>query len=52
VIVTSAYSKETVDALFAGLAVEHFIRKPFQIADIARLLQEILPAKSKRGPTP
>jgi CheY-like chemotaxis protein len=30
VIVTSAYSKETVDASFAGLAVEHFIRKPFR----------------------
>jgi PAS domain S-box-containing protein len=52
VIVTSAYSKETVDALFPGLAVEHFIRKPFQIGDIARLLEEILPVRPKRGPTP
>jgi two-component system cell cycle sensor histidine kinase/response regulator CckA len=44
VIVTSAYSKETVDAFFAGLAIEHFIRKPFQLGDIVRLLGDVLSA--------
>ena len=38
VILTSAYGKETVDAIFAGLRVEHFIRKPFQLGDLVRLL--------------
>ena len=51
VIVTSAYSKETVDASFAGLAVEHFIRKPFQLGDIASLLRGApSPRKSSPGP--
>ena len=49
VIVTSAYSKETVDASFAGLAVEHFIRKPFRLADIARLLGGVLSAEARPG---
>jgi PAS domain S-box-containing protein len=42
VIVTSAYSREMVDASFAGLKVEHFIRKPFQLADIGHLLGHVL----------
>jgi PAS domain S-box-containing protein len=42
VIVTSAYSKDTVDASFTGLKVEHFIRKPFQLGEIAQLLGEVL----------
>ena len=42
VIVTSAYSKETVDAFFTGLRIDHFIRKPFQLGDLTRLLGEIL----------
>ena len=42
VIVTSAYSKETVDASFAGLAVENFIRKPFQLDDIALRLGQVM----------
>jgi CheY-like chemotaxis protein len=50
VIVTSAYSKETVDALFAGFRVDHFIRKPFQLGDLARLLGEILSVKSGLSP--
>ncbi len=48
VIVTSAYSKETVAAEFGGLAIEHFIRKPFQLGDIARLLED-QSIKSRRG---
>ena len=34
VILTSTYSKEIVDARFAGLPVERFIRKPFQLIDL------------------
>ncbi len=42
VIFTSAYSKEAVDASFAGLQVERFIRKPFQFVDLMGLLQDAL----------
>jgi two-component system cell cycle sensor histidine kinase/response regulator CckA len=41
-ILTSAYAKKTVDAAFAGLRVEHFIRKPFQLRDLMRLLRGTL----------
>lgn len=34
VIVTSTYTKDIVDARFAGLPVERFIRKPFQLIDL------------------
>jgi CheY-like chemotaxis protein len=44
VILTSAYGRETVDAAFDGLKIDHFIRKPFQIADLMSLLQEALSA--------
>jgi PAS domain S-box-containing protein len=40
VVVTSAYSKETVDASFAGLPLPQFIRKPFMVSEIVRLLKE------------
>jgi len=43
VILTSAYGKETIDTAFAGLRVEHFIRKPFQLRDLMNLLQATLP---------
>jgi two-component system cell cycle sensor histidine kinase/response regulator CckA len=39
-IVTSAYSRETVDASFAGLRIERFIRKPFQLLDLMGLLHD------------
>ena len=42
IILTSAYGKENVDATFAGLRVEHFIRKPFHLADLVACLQEAL----------
>ena len=51
VIVTSAYSKETVDSSFAGLAVEHFIRKPFRLVDIARLLGDVMSGEARPGRT-
>ena len=40
VVVTSAYSKETVDASFAGLPLLQFVRKPFMVSEIVRLLKE------------
>jgi two-component system, cell cycle sensor histidine kinase and response regulator CckA len=42
VILTSAYGREAVDASFAGLRVESFIRKPFQFVDLIGLLQDTL----------
>jgi hypothetical protein len=44
VILTSAYSRETVNASFAGLSIEGFIRKPFQMIDLIGLLEEALSA--------
>ncbi len=51
VIVTSAYSKETVDSSFDGLAVEHFIRKPFRLVDIAHLLGDVMSGEARPGRT-
>jgi two-component system cell cycle sensor histidine kinase/response regulator CckA len=42
VILTSAYGKETVAGSFAGLPVERFIRKPFQLAELVAVLQDAL----------
>jgi DNA-binding response OmpR family regulator len=42
VILSSAYGKETVDATFTGMRVDHFIRKPFQLGDLVSLLQDVL----------
>lgn len=42
VILTSTYSREIVDATFAGLPVELFIRKPFQLTDLFGLLGNAL----------
>ena len=39
-ILTSAYGREAVTALMAGLAVENFIRKPFHIDDLVTLLKD------------
>jgi two-component system, cell cycle sensor histidine kinase and response regulator CckA len=41
VILTSAYSRETVEASFAG-PVEFFIRKPFRLADLMGLIRDVL----------
>jgi PAS domain S-box-containing protein len=45
VILTSAYSRETVDASFAGLPVERFIRKPFRLGDLVSMLETLFPNK-------
>jgi PAS domain S-box-containing protein len=46
VILTSAYSQESVRAQFTGLTVEHFIRKPFRIDELVNLLHDTLSARS------
>ena len=38
VVITSAYSREAVEASFAGLQVERFIRKPFRLDDLISVL--------------
>jgi CheY-like chemotaxis protein/two-component sensor histidine kinase len=45
VVLTSAYSKETVDASFTGLRITHFIRKPFRLRELAGVLRDALSAK-------
>lgn len=39
VVVTSAYGKETVDATF-GVRGYHFVRKPFRLDELLRILTE------------
>ena len=46
VVVTSAYSKESVEATFAGLRIQDFIRKPFQSSELVRLLVEPVPGEA------
>jgi PAS domain S-box-containing protein len=43
VVLTSAYSKETVDVTNLGMEGNHFIRKPFLLADVIRLLTGLVP---------
>ncbi len=46
VVVTSAYSKELVEASFAGLRIQDFIRKPFHLSEMVRLLDEPVPTEA------
>ncbi len=41
IILTSAYGKERVLSGFNALPVEHFIRKPFQLAELVNLIQVV-----------
>jgi DNA-binding NtrC family response regulator len=50
VILTSAYSQESVAASFNGLAIEHFIRKPFRASDLIGLLQSASSVRSAKQP--
>ena len=43
-ILTSASHEETVDALFDGLIIDRFIRKPFRYAQLVSLVQDELTA--------
>lgn len=51
-ILTSAYGKEAVAATFAGLRIEHFIRKPFQLGDLVSLLLGALSPYAGQARTP
>ena len=46
VILTSTHSREMVDAALAGLPVELFLRKPFQLIDLFSLLGRTLSKKT------
>jgi len=50
VIFTSAYSRETSEASLAGLRIERFIRKPFQLVDLMGILQDALSPQEGRLP--
>ncbi|MFL6354280.1 MAG: PAS domain S-box protein [Bryobacteraceae bacterium] len=52
VILTSAYDVETVAASFADLRVDHFIRKPFRLVDLMRMLERALSVETSAGRTP
>ena len=47
VIVTSAYDERMVDTYYAGLRVNHFIRKPFHLDDLVRLSGTALSAQAR-----
>ena len=40
VVITSAYSRDAVEASFAGLRVERFIRKPFRLDELISVLAD------------
>jgi DNA-binding NtrC family response regulator len=42
VVLTSAYERKTVEALFPGLRITQFIRKPFQLDDLMGTLWDAL----------
>jgi PAS domain S-box-containing protein len=44
IVLTSAYSEETVASSFAGLRIMHFIRKPFKLAELTGVLRNVLSA--------
>jgi DNA-binding response OmpR family regulator len=49
IVLTSAYGKETADASFRGLQVDHFIRKPFHLNELVASMQQAL--ETSRPPT-
>jgi two-component system, cell cycle sensor histidine kinase and response regulator CckA len=42
VVLTSAYDRRTIDSFFPGLRITQFIRKPFQLDDLAGTLRNAL----------
>jgi CheY-like chemotaxis protein len=52
VIVTSAYDLGSVAASFAELPVDHFIRKPFHLAELVRMLESTLSAETSAPRAP
>ncbi len=51
IILTSAHNKDAVDASFAGLHVDSFVHKPFQLAELMRSLQNALSPSVARDQT-
>jgi len=45
-VLTSAYSREGVEASFAGIKVENFVRKPFQLRDVVAAFDDRLSCRS------
>ena len=52
IILTSAYSRETVDSIFAGLQFESFVRKPFELVELIRLLRVALSTSTRQDAQP
>jgi DNA-binding NtrC family response regulator len=57
VVLTSAYERKTVEALFPGLRITQFIRKPFQLDDLVGTLRdalagEVAPQKAMNSTSP
>jgi len=52
VIVTSAYGVETITASFVEIHVDHFIRKPFELDELMRMLESALSVKTSERCTP
>ncbi|HYI95174.1 MAG TPA: response regulator [Bryobacteraceae bacterium] len=44
VILTSAFSQKGIESSFVGVRVDHFIRKPYRLATLVELLQNVLHA--------
>jgi CheY-like chemotaxis protein len=42
VILTSAHSENVLDSFFAGVQIEHFLRKPYRLAALVNLVQSVL----------
>ena len=42
VVLTSAYERKMVDAIFPGLRITQFIRKPFQLDELVGTLRDAL----------
>ena len=44
VILTSALAQSGIESSFAGVRVDHFIRKPYRLATLVELVQNFLSA--------
>ena len=42
IILTSAFGQDQVTEMFAGLQIDHFVRKPYRVAELAGLLQRTI----------
>ena len=45
-VLTSAYSREGVEASFAGIKIENFVRKPFHLQDVLAVFDDRLSCRS------